>query len=83
MNYRRTGGKLVVLAGLASGMIAIGSAVLLAFDISIGASIGMGLILAMMAVFGSRYMRTRTFIPEGAMLILSLVAIGALARAMK
>ena len=74
--YRGNEGKFMLLAGICSGVIAIGSAALLLLGISIGASIGIGLMLAMMAVFASRYMRTRAFFPAGAMLIISLVAMG-------
>jgi uncharacterized membrane protein (UPF0136 family) len=81
--YRGNEGKLVLIAEICSGVIAIGSAALLFLGVSIGASIGMGLMLAMMAVFASRYMRTRAFFPAGAMLIVSLVAMGALFRSMK
>jgi uncharacterized membrane protein (UPF0136 family) len=39
--------------------------------------------LAMMGVFGSRYMKTRAFFPTGVMMTLSLVALGVLFRLMK
>ena len=83
MAYRGNEGKFMLLAGICSGVIAIGSGALLLLGIAIGASIGMGLMLAMMAVFASRYMRTRAFFPAGAMLIISLVAMGALVRSMR
>ena len=81
--YRGTGGKLTLLAGICSGIIAMGASALLLLQVPIGASIGMGLILAMMAVFGSRYMKTRELFPAGFMLVVSLVAMGALVRSMK
>jgi uncharacterized membrane protein (UPF0136 family) len=80
--YRGTSGKLGLLAGICSGLISIGAAMLLQLRIPIGASIGLGLMLAMMAVFASRYMKTRAFFPAGLMLIVSLVAMGALVRSM-
>jgi uncharacterized membrane protein (UPF0136 family) len=52
-------------------------------QVSMGASVGMGVMLAMMGVFGSRYMRTRTFFPPGVMMTLSLLALGVLFRLMK
>ena len=80
--YRGTGGRFELLAGLCSGIISVGAGILLLLQIPIGASIGMGLMLAMMAVFASRYMRTRRFFTAGLMLIVSLVAMGALFRSM-
>jgi uncharacterized membrane protein (UPF0136 family) len=80
--YRGTSGKLGLLSGICSGLISIGAAMLLQLRIPIGASIGLGLMLAMMAVFASRYMKTRAFFPAGLMLIVSLVAMGALVRNM-
>jgi len=77
--YRRTGGTPGLIAGLCSGTVAIAAGVLLMLGFPIGVSIGIGLLLAMMAVFASRYLKTRAFVPSGMMLMISFVAAGAIA----
>ena len=83
ITYRQTGSKTTLFAGVASGMVVMVAAALLVLDVPIGASIGLGVILAMMGVFGSRYMKTRQFFPSGIMMTLSLMTLGVLFRLMK
>jgi uncharacterized membrane protein (UPF0136 family) len=84
MTYGRTGGKPSFIAGLLSGVAALSAAgLVLVNNVSLGVSVGMGVMLAMMGVFGSRYMRTRAFFPAGVMMTLSLVTLGVLFRLMK
>ena len=84
MTYSRTGAKPSFIAGLISGAAVLSAAgLVLAGQGSLGVSIGMGVMLAMMGVFGSRYMRTRVFFPTGVMMTLSLAAIGVMFRLMK
>jgi len=40
-------------------------------------------LLAMLAVFGSRYLKTRAFFPSGLMMIASLMTLGVLLRILK
>jgi uncharacterized membrane protein (UPF0136 family) len=79
VEYRRTRGTPGLIAGLCSGTIAIAAGVTLLLGFPIGASIGIGLLLAMMAVFASRYLKTRAFMPSGLMFMISLIAAGAIA----
>ena len=84
MTYGRTGAKPSFIAGLLSGVVALSAAgLVLVNNVSLGVSVGMGVMLAMMGVFGSRYMRTRAFFPAGVMMTLSLVTLGVLFRLMK
>ena len=84
MTYGRTGAKPSFIAGLISGAIALVAAgLMLVNQASLGLSVGMGVMLAMMGVFGSRYMRTRAFFPTGVMMTLSLVALGIMFRLAK
>jgi uncharacterized membrane protein (UPF0136 family) len=83
VGYSRTGGKPILIAGICSGIAAIAAGVLMHFAVPIGASIGIGVLLAMLAVFASRYMRVRDFVPSGLMLLASLVALGAIVRSMR
>lgn len=82
IGYRRTGGMPGLIAGVCSGTIAIAAGVLLLKGFSIGASIGIGVLLAMMAVFASRYLKTKAFMPSGWMLVFSFVAAGAIAKSL-
>jgi uncharacterized membrane protein (UPF0136 family) len=84
MTYNRDGAKPSFIAGLISGVVVLLAAGLVLINqVSLGVSIGMGVMLAMMGVFGSRYMKTRAFFPTGVMMTLSLVALGVLFRLMK
>jgi uncharacterized membrane protein (UPF0136 family) len=83
-SYGRTGGKPSFIAGLLSGVVVLSAAGLVLIDrVSLGVSVGLGVMLAMMGVFGSRYMRTRAFFPTGVMMTLSLLALGVLFRLTK
>ena len=78
VTYRKTQARQTRLAGFLSGALVIVAAVLVMMQVSIGVSIGLGVVLAMMGVFGSRYMKTRAFFPTGAMMTISLLALGLL-----
>jgi uncharacterized membrane protein (UPF0136 family) len=52
-------------------------------DVPVAASIGFGVLLAMLAVFGSRYMKTRAFLPAGLMMIVSLMTLVVLMRILR
>ena len=78
ITYRRTGGKHSLIAGLLSATLALTAAVLVYLQVPIGASVGLGVMLAMAGVFGSRCMKTKTFMPAGIMLGVSAIALGIL-----
>jgi len=78
VTYRRTGGKHSLIAGVLSAALALAAAVLVHFRVPIGASVGLGVILAMVGVFGSRCLKTKTFMPAGIMLGVSAIALGIL-----
>ena len=83
-SYGRGSGKPSFIAGLLSGVLMLASAGLMMMDQgSLGVSMGVGVMLAMMGVFGSRYMSTRRFFPTGVMMTLSLLALGILFRLTK
>lgn len=83
-SYYRGSGKPSFIAGLLSGILMLASAGLMLMNqASLGVSIGVGVMLAMMGVFGSRYMSTRRFFPTGVMMTLSLLALGVLFRLTK
>jgi uncharacterized membrane protein (UPF0136 family) len=73
-----TGSRLMFLAGMASGGCMFLAVALLIAGVPIGVSIGLGVILAMTAIFGGRYVRSRLFFPAGAMLAVSLLALAAM-----
>jgi len=84
MSYDRSGSKPSFIAGLISGVaVLVAAGLVLLNQVSFGVSIGMGVMLAMMGVFGSRYMQTRAFVPTGVMMTLTLVSLGVLFRMMK
>ena len=83
LTFKQTGSKDTLLAGLLSGMLMMVAVVLLVLRVPIGASIGLGVILAMMGVFGFRYLRTRMFFPSGIMFAVSLLAVSMLFGMMK
>ena len=84
LSYGRNSAKPSFIAGLLSGVVVLAAAGLVLIEqVSLGVSIGLGVMLAMMGVFGSRYLKTRAFFPTGVMMTLSLVALGVLFRLMK
>ena len=83
-SYYRGSGKPSFIAGLLSGILMLASAGLMLMNqASLGVSMGVGVMLAMMGVFGSRYLSPRRFFPTGVMMTLSLLALGVLFRLTK
>ena len=78
LTFRLTGNKPMFVAAMASGALMMTAVALVLAGIPIGASIGLGVILAMTAVFAGRYFRTRMFVTPGAMLAVSVVALAVL-----
>jgi uncharacterized membrane protein (UPF0136 family) len=83
VSYQRLGSKSSLLAGICSGLILVVAAVLILLEVPIAPSIGFGVLLAMLGVFGSRYMKTRVFFPSGFMMLASLMTLGVLLRILK
>lgn len=84
MTYKKTQATPTLIAGLISAGVVITAAILVLMqEVSLGVSIGLGVMLAMMGAFGSRYMKTRDFFPTGVMMTLSLVALGVIFRLMR
>jgi len=83
VSYRSSRVKPTFIAGICSGAIVVIAAVLILMDVPIAASIGFGVLLAMLGVFGSRYLKTRAFFPAGLMMIASLMTLGVLLRILK
>lgn len=83
MAYRQDSGRPSLIAGIVSGTLVIAAAAMVLLGVSIGPSVGLGVILAMMGVFGSRLMRTRAFMPAGLMFVASIVALGILFRGLE
>jgi uncharacterized membrane protein (UPF0136 family) len=82
-SYRSSRARPTHIAGICSAAILVVAAVLILMDVPIAASIGIGVLLAMLAVFGSRYLKTRAFFPSGLMMIASLMTLGVLLRILK
>ena len=82
-SYRSSRAKPTLIAGICSAAILVVAAVLILMDVPIAASIGIGVLLAMLGVFGSRYLKTRAFFPSGLMMIASLMTLGVLLRILK
>jgi uncharacterized membrane protein (UPF0136 family) len=80
MTFRQTGSRPMFLAGMASGGFMMFAVALVIARIPIGVSIGLGVILAMTAIFGGRYLRSRLFFPSGAMLAVSVITLAVLLR---
>jgi len=78
VSYRRTGAKPSLVSGIVSGTLLVVAAVLIPLGVPIAASMGLGVMLAMMGVFASRYLSTKAFFPTGVMLLASVLALGAL-----
>jgi uncharacterized membrane protein (UPF0136 family) len=83
VTYRSSGAKPTLIAGICSGAIVVIAAVLILLKVAIAASVGFGVLLAMMGVFGSRYVKTRAFFPAGFMMIASLMTLGVLMRILR
>jgi len=78
LTYRKTGGRPSLIAGMISGALLMLSATLILAEVAIGPSIGLGVTLAMLGNYGSRYSKTRIFMPAGVMLGASVVALAIL-----
>ncbi len=78
--YRSSRNRHQLIAGILVGTILLVAAALVGFQIrpQLGASIGTGATLAMLANFGSRYAKSKKFVPAGLMLAISVVALGIL-----
>jgi uncharacterized membrane protein (UPF0136 family) len=84
MTYGKTQSRPTLTAGLLSGGVVVFATILVLIgQVSLGVSTGLGVMLAMMGVFGSRYMKTRAFFPTGIMMTITLVALGVLFRLMR
>jgi uncharacterized membrane protein (UPF0136 family) len=83
MGYRQNGARSTLIAGIVTGTVVIAAAAFVVMQVPAGASVGLGVMLAMMAVFGSRYMRTRAFMPSGVMFVASLIALGILLKGLR
>jgi uncharacterized membrane protein (UPF0136 family) len=83
LSYSRSRAKPSLIAGICSGGVLIAAVVLMLNGVAIAASIGFGVLLAMLGVFGSRYLKTRAFFPAGLMMIASLMTLVALLRILK
>jgi len=83
VSYRSSGSRPTLIAGMCSGAIVVVAAILILLNVPIAASIGLGVLLAMLGVFGSRFMKTRAFFPAGLMMIASLMAMGVVLRILK
>ena len=81
VGYRSNGERQTLIAGIVSGTILFVAAALVEFHMKeqIGASMGVGVTLAMLGNFGSRFRKSKTFMPAGLMLAVSVVALGILA----
>ena len=83
LSYSRSRAKPSLIAGIFSGAILIAAVVLMLNGVTVAASIGFGVLLAMLGVFGSRYLKTRAFFPAGLMMIASLMTLFVLLRILK
>jgi uncharacterized membrane protein (UPF0136 family) len=83
VSYRSSGSRPTLIAGMCSGAIVVVAAILILLNVPIAASKGLGVLLAMLGVFGSRFMKTRAFFPAGLMMIASLMAMGVVLRILK
>jgi uncharacterized membrane protein (UPF0136 family) len=81
--YSGSRSKPTLIAGICSGLIIVIAAILILMAVPIAASIGLGVLLAMMGVFGSRYLKTRAFFPAGFMMIVSFATLGVLLRILR
>ena len=81
LDYRSSRNRQSLIAGIVAGSILVTAAVLVWLPVQeqIGASIGVGATLAMVGNFGSRFTKTKKFVPAGLMLAISVVALGILA----
>ena len=81
VGHRSSGNRQTLIAGIVSGTILVVGAVLVGFKLQeqIGASIGVGTTLAMLGNFGSRFTKSKKFLPAGLMLAISVVTLGILA----
>jgi uncharacterized membrane protein (UPF0136 family) len=83
VSYRNSRAKPTFIAGVSTGSIVVVAAVLILMNVPVAASIGFGVLLAMLGVFGSRYLKTRAFFPAGFMMIASLMTLFVLLRILK
>jgi uncharacterized membrane protein (UPF0136 family) len=83
VTYRKDGVRQALIAGLASGTVLIAAAVMVLLEVRVGASVGLGVMLAMVGIFGSRYVRTRAFVTSGLMLAASILALAVLVRGLQ
>ena len=81
VEYRSSGNRQSLIAGIVTGTILVTAAVLVGFQmqVQVGASIGVGATLAMLGNFGSRFTKSKKFMPAGLMLAISVVTLGILA----
>jgi uncharacterized membrane protein (UPF0136 family) len=80
VGWRNSGNRQTMIAGIAAGSILMTAAILVGFELQqqLGSSIGVGATLAMTGNFGSRFSKSRKFVPAGLMLAISVVTLGIL-----
>ena len=81
VGYRSSGNRQNLISGIAAGSILMIAAILVGFQLQqqLGASIGVGATLAMVGNFGTRFSKSKKFVPSGLMLAISVVTLGILA----